>query len=169
MMKALFIGIATTVIGGIILAVALQVFGVDDGSIQGGSDQGGSDQGESPVHTPESDSTPQPEPEPVTFDIATQLSPGQVNGQARVIIDGEQAGVLTIDQANPSDEISHTVPEPGTYSYTLEATGAVQDAYGALYQLNGHGQGSIEVEPGSDYVLSGNISGNTWQVALVEN
>jgi hypothetical protein len=163
-MKALFIGIATTVIGGIILAFALPFFGVGDGSSQNGSSQNGS-----PVRIPQSDPTPQPEPDPVTFDITTQLSPGQVNGQARVVIDGEQAGVLTIDQANPSDEISHTVPDTGTYSYTIEATGVLQDAYGSVYQLNGHGQGDIEVEPGSDYALSGNISGNTWQVSLVEN
>jgi hypothetical protein len=78
----------------------------------------------SPSPSPSPD-PPAPQPEPVTFDITTQLSPGQVDGQARVIIDGEQAGVLTIDQANPSDEISHTVPETGTYSYTIEATGTV--------------------------------------------
>jgi hypothetical protein len=105
--------------------------------------------------------------EPVTFEIGTRLSPGQVSGKARVTINGQQAGVLTIDQTNPTDEISHTVPEPGTYSYTIEATGVVQDAYGASHQLTGFGQGNIEVEQGSDYALSGNISGNTWQVSLV--
>jgi hypothetical protein len=89
-------------------------------------------------------------------------------GQYTVAIDGEQAGVLIVDQTSSSDEITHTVPEAGTYSYTIEAIGRSQDAYGSTYQLTGNGQGDIQVEQGSSYEIRGKIGGDTWQVFLVE-
>jgi hypothetical protein len=149
-MKTLIVGIITTVVGGLILAYALDVF-----------DLGGAAPG----------TVPSPNgSEPATIYISGRLGPQQVSVQGTVSIDGEHAGVLTVNQASPSDEISHTVPGPGTYSYSVEVVSVALDAYGAPYESYGSGQGNIEVEDGAAFeVRGGPISGNTFDVTLVED
>ena len=150
-MKTLIFGIIATVVGGLILAYALDVFDFD---------------GASPEPGP-----PAPDgPEPATVYISGRLGPQQVSVQGTVVIDGEHAGVLTVNQANPNDEISHTVAGPGIYSYSVEVVSVAQDAYGATHEAYGDGQGTIEVEDGATFeVRGGPISGNAFDVSLVED
>jgi hypothetical protein len=91
--------------------------------------------------------------------------------QATVTIDGQYAGTLTVDQTNTTDEISHTVPGPGTYSYIVETVSVHPDAYGTLYEYYGYGQGDIEVQQGSTFEVraTGPVNGYTYPVALVED
>jgi hypothetical protein len=152
-MKGFLIALVTTVVGGLIVAYLVFVLGWGSGPSPGTSP---------PASDPDSD--------PVTFYVSGRRSQQQISGQATVTIDGEHAGVLRVDQSNPTDEISHTVPGSGTYSYTVEAVSVEQDAYGMVYELYGSGQGSIDVEQGSTFEIHGGaVSGNTYQVSLVED
>lgn len=143
-------GTIATVVGGLILLVLGVWLGVPGGS-----------------NVPSPD-PPSPSSEPVTFEIRDRLGPQQVSEQVTVIIDGERAGVLNVDQGNTDDEISHTA-SPGSHSYTVEATATFQDPYGMVYQASGTGQGTIEVQQGSAFEVYGSVSGSTWQISLIED
>jgi hypothetical protein len=150
-MKAAIIGgTIATVLGGIIL----YMFGFQGAPVDDSFDPAAS-----------------PSPEPVTFYVSGRRSGTALSVQATVTIDGEHAGVITVDQTSPTDEISHTVPRPGTYSYSVETVATTVDAYGTYYEHYGSGQGSIEVEQGSTFEVraTGPVSGNTYPVALVED
>jgi hypothetical protein len=153
-MKAVLIGIVSTVVGGLLLALVVNALGV-------GEDP-------SPVNPP---SPSQPDQEPITFYIMGRLgAQGVMSAEATVSIDGKEAGVLTVDQSSPSDQISHTVSHPGTYEYEITAVSETQDAYGQLQKNYGSGHGTIKVKQGSTFEVRGSaISGNTYQVHLVDH
>lgn len=67
------------------------------------------------------------------------LMPQQVSVQGTVSVGGEHAGVPTVNRAGPSDEISHTVARPGTYSYSVEVVSVAQDVCSARYEAYGTG------------------------------
>lgn len=153
-MSKVVVGIVTTVVGGLLLAYLTGVFGLAGGSSQS-------------TFSP----TPsQPDSQPVTVYVTGRLTSQGVSSQATVNIDGEEAGTLTTDQNNTTDQISHTVSHPGTYSYTIEGVSVVLDAYGTPQEVYGSGQGNIDVDQGSSFEIRGGVvSGNTYQMSLVED
>jgi hypothetical protein len=104
----------------------------------------------------------------VDFMIYDALGEGQVSEQVTILIDGKSMGTLTVSQYHPSAAMTVTVPRPGKYSYTAEAT-AVYNIDGELYQYTGTGQGMIDVKSGKNFILVGSISGNTWLISLRDN
>jgi hypothetical protein len=147
-MSKVVVGIITTVVGGLFLAYLTGVFGLGGGSGSPGN-----------LDSP-----------PVTIYITGRLVSPSISSQAKVVIDGKEAGVLSADQSNTTDQISHTVPQPGTYSYTIEGVTVSPDAYGTPQQTYGSGQGNIDIEQGSTFEVRGSVaSGNTYQMSLVED
>jgi hypothetical protein len=61
------------------------------------------------------------------------------------LIDRKSVGTLTVNEYHPNARIRVTVPQPGRYSYTAEAT-AVFNIDGKLYPYTGTGQGIIDVK-----------------------
>lgn len=117
----------------------------------------------------EDQANPQPSPSfsSIHFTILDQLGEGQVSEQITVLINGRNVGTLTVDEYHPNATMSVTVPRPGQYSYTVEAT-AVFNVGGELIRYPGVGQGMIEVETGKIFQLAGSFSGNTWLITIME-
>lgn len=92
---------------------------------------------------------------------------GRVSEQVTVLIDGKIKGQLTADRDNTQAMLTITVPQPGRYSYTVDATRVV-DVGGNLYRYPGAGQGTINVEYGKKFSLVESITGDTWLIAIME-
>jgi hypothetical protein len=104
----------------------------------------------------------------VHFLIHDELGDDQVSEQVTILIDGTSVGTLTVNTYHPNARIRVTVPQPGRYSYTAEAT-AVFNRNGKLYSYTGTGQGMIDVKSGKNFRLAGSMSGNTWLISLMDN
>lgn len=145
-MKGTITGIVATVVGGVLLVIVLGILGLEEGP-----------------------TGPGPGPEPITFVIRDRLGPQRISEELDVSIEGDSAGTLMANQSSPSDEITHTVSDPGEYRYTVSARGLFLDAYGNQYELMGTGEGTIEVHEGSAFELRESWSGNTWQIYVVDD
>lgn len=106
----------------------------------------------------------------ITFKIFDVIGPGQLNERVTVLLDGKRVGDLVVSSESSYSEITVTVPEAGQYSYSIEATANFFDAAtGNIFPYTGIGQGMIQVDNGSSFMLAGSISGNSWLVTLVES
>lgn len=103
----------------------------------------------------------------VDFTIRDNLAPEQAAEEVIILIDGKNVGTLTVDQNNRTDELDVSVDGPGRYSYTASANAIFQDQAGQ-FEASGTGQGTIEIRDGKVFEVQGSVSGNTWQITLVE-
>jgi hypothetical protein len=112
-----------------------------------------------------------PAPDPVTFKIKDELGKGQFSEQVRIVINGKEAGYLTVNEDYPVSTISVSVPRAGQYSYVLEADALFHDKVEVekLNNYQGGGQGSIDVKEGKLFELVGAVAtGGVWQAHLEE-
>ncbi|MGH3697388.1 MAG: hypothetical protein ACRDRX_25965 [Pseudonocardiaceae bacterium] len=110
------------------------------------------------------------QPAAATFTIFDQLGDGQLSEQVTVLLDGRRVGHLTISADFPYSEMTVTVPRPGQYSFTVEATAwFVNGETGETFSYIGAGQGMVQVEDGNVFGLAGSVSGNTWVITLVKS
>jgi len=118
------------------------------------------------ISTPIPSSPPSEPATPIDFTIRDELGDDQVSEQVTVVIDGRVVGTLTINQHYRNSMVSVTVPRPGQYSYTVEAT-AVFAGEDGEFQYTGAGQGMIDVTSGRSFRLAGSFSGSTWLISLI--
>jgi hypothetical protein len=105
---------------------------------------------------------------PVTVTIRDALGDDQVSEQVRVLVNGEEAGTLTVNEHYPLSTLTVTVPTEGQYSYTLEARAVFVDEDGEMREIVGGGQGAINVRAGKTYELSSTLTGATWLAHVQE-
>ena len=103
----------------------------------------------------------------VDFTIHDHCGENQVSEQVSVMIDGRMVGNLTVNPEYSNATLTVTVPRPGRYSYTIESA-AVFNIDGYPRELQGAGQGMIDVDAGKQFDLAGSFTGNSWIVSLVE-
>lgn len=103
----------------------------------------------------------------VEFVIFDNLGEGQVSEQVGVVIDGKVVGTITVNEHFPESAIRVSVPSSGKYSYTVEAN-AVFNVDNEQIVYTGVGQGSIDVQNGDKFELTGSVSGSTWLLTLQE-
>lgn len=112
---------------------------------------------------------PPPADSAVTFTIYDQLGDHQLSEQVTILLDGKIIGNLTVNEDFLYSEMSVTVPAPGPYTYTVEATARFLDATtGEEFYYTGAGQGTIQVDHGKSFTIAGSVSGSTWLVTLVD-
>lgn len=105
----------------------------------------------------------------VNFTIRDPLGPDQISEEVNVKIDGKNAGTLTVDQNNRSDQINASVDEgEGKYDYSLASVSVYRDQSGRPVELSGSGQGSINVKDGKTYELYGHPVGSGVELSLAE-
>ncbi len=104
----------------------------------------------------------------INFSITDQLGEGQVSEQVRVLIDGKEVGTLKVDSYYPKSTIAVSVPRSGRYSYDLEAIAIFRDENKKLYEIEGVGQGSINVNDGKVFELTAVITGSQMWLAKME-
>jgi hypothetical protein len=116
------------------------------------------------------DPGPQPEmaAEPITFYVIDSLGENQISEQVRILIDGQEAGTLTVDENFPKTRLPIRVPEAGRYSYVIEAQGVFALEDGGKGEFAGAGQGAINAVDGKTFELAATITGETWMAHLEE-
>ena len=72
---------------------------------------------------------------------------------------------MSLDEKNPNNEMTVTLPQEGEYSYTIETKGLFKKENSTV-ELNGAGQGKISVIDNDFYELASNVTGSTWLVDL---
>jgi hypothetical protein len=102
------------------------------------------------------------------YDNFGEQEPGRVSEQITILIDGKIKGQLTADRQNSQAMLSIAVPQPGKYSYMVDATRVV-NIRGRLYTFTGAGQGTINVEYGEKFSLVESITGDTWLLSIMDN
>ncbi len=76
----------------------------------------------------------------MNFTIRDPLGPDQISEEVNVKIDGKNAGTLTVDQNNRSDQINASVDEgEGKYDYSLASVSVFRDQSGRPVELSGSG------------------------------
>jgi hypothetical protein len=90
----------------------------------------------------------------VTVQFSDQLTPGALQEEIQVTVDGQQVGSLRADVTNPTDTIEFSVEE-GSHSYAM--VGALQAQDGSEYALAG--EGTFEGRAGASFDLSLTDSG----------
>jgi hypothetical protein len=105
---------------------------------------------------------------PVTVTIRDSLGSNQISEQVRVLIDGDEAGTLTVNEHYPQSTLTVTVPKEGQYSYILEARAVFVDDDGGMRELVGAGQGAINIRAGKIFELSSTLTGDTWLAHVAE-
>lgn len=106
---------------------------------------------------------------PVTVTIRDELGDDQISEQVRVLVNGDEAGTLTVNEHYPSSTLTVTVPKEGQYSYTLEARAVfIDDDRNGMREIFGAGQGAINIRPGKTFELSGTRTGDTWLAHVQE-
>jgi hypothetical protein len=104
---------------------------------------------------------------PINFMIYDDLGEKQVSEQVSVSIDGQFVGDLTVNERDQRSRLTVTVPEEGKHSYYIESS-AIFRSQGAEKEFSGVGEGMIYVKQGESFTASGNVTGDTWLVSLVE-
>lgn len=106
---------------------------------------------------------------PVTVTIRDALGDGQVSEQVRVLVNGDEAGTLTVNEHYPLSTLTVTVPKEGHYSYILEARAVfVDEDGGGMREIVGAGQGAINIRAGKTFELSSTLTGDTWLAHVQE-
>jgi hypothetical protein len=105
---------------------------------------------------------------PVTVTIRDSLGSNQISEQVRVLIDGDEAGTLTVNEHYPQSTLTVTVPTEGQYSYILEARAVFVEEDGGMREMVGAGQGAINIRAGKTFELSSTLTGDTWLAHVSE-
>jgi hypothetical protein len=106
---------------------------------------------------------------PVTVTIRDELGDGQVSEQVRVLVNGDEAGTLTVNEHYPLSTLTVTVPREGQYSYILEARAVFANEDGSdMREIVGAGQGAINIRAGKTFELSSTMTGDTWLAHVQE-
>lgn len=68
----------------------------------------------------------EPQPGPVTVTIVDELGAGQISETVRILFDGRDAGVLSVDERKPRAALRVSLPHAGRYEYTTQARRRLQ-------------------------------------------
>lgn len=109
----------------------------------------------------------QPPGEFTIYDNFGDWEANRVSEQITIMIDGKIKGQLTADSQHTQAMLTITVPQPGRYSYMVDATRVVNIG-GTLYTYDGAGQGTIYVEYGEKFCLVESITGDTWLLTIMD-
>jgi hypothetical protein len=113
--------------------------------------------------------TPPASEAPVTVTIRDALGDDQVSEQVRVLVNGNEMGMLTVNEHYPLSTLTVTVPKEGQYSYMLEARAVfVDEDGGGAREIVGAGQGAINIRAGKTFELSSTLTGDTWLAHVEE-
>jgi hypothetical protein len=140
--------IIASVAGLIFIIVGIAISGGDNSSDAGESDE-------------------QQQAVPVEFLVKSDLAENAISEQVVIIIDGKPVGTLTASQQHPESIITVTVPQEGSYSYSVDGS-IVYDIDGNEETYTCTGQGNINVTGGKEFYLGISISGDTILVTLLE-
>jgi hypothetical protein len=101
------------------------------------------------------------------FSLTNNLTEGALRERIVLTIEGEEVGSVTSNTSVPSSIEEFTVPEAGTYSYSLELFG-FYDNNGQEAPFHGQGSGVINVESGDIFEVQGEFVNNQLTLTLVE-
>jgi len=105
---------------------------------------------------------------PVEFTIHDRLGEGQVSERVELTIDGRQMGTINVDAYTKDAFMRVSVPEGGPHPYSVQAKAIFKGQDGKPVEVLGSGEGTLNVEPGKEYELAGEMKGNTWQIVIQE-
>ncbi|HWZ97756.1 MAG TPA: hypothetical protein VN025_08355 [Candidatus Dormibacteraeota bacterium] len=109
----------------------------------------------------------QPSGEFTIYDNFGAWEPNRVSEQITIMIDGKLKGQLTADSQHTQAMLTIAVPQPGRYSYTVDATRVVNIG-GTLYTYYGAGQGTINIEYDEKFCLVESMTGDTWLISIMD-
>lgn len=99
----------------------------------------------------------------IYFKIRDELGENQISEQVAILVNGREAGILTVNEYYPTSTLTVAVPHDGDYSYVLTAIAVFREEDGTQREINGAGQGIISAKNGDlFYELASSITGDTW-------
>ena len=104
----------------------------------------------------------------IGFQVINRLGEKQVSEQVRVVIDGQVKGTITVSELHPQADLLVSIPRAGRYHYQLIVSTVFMGKNNELVDVDGAGEGYINVTNGAIYELEGNMSGGIWRVALIQ-
>jgi hypothetical protein len=114
--------------------------------------------------TPEEPTTSEPETtqpaDDVTFVVRDQLGPGQSSADLTIQVGASDLLELSIDLTSPTDTVSFTTDEEGTYDFSVSGQWTGLDSFGNEGTFPVDGTGSFDVFDGGSYLLFYDENGN---------
>lgn len=98
----------------------------------------------------------------IEFTLYDALGPDQVSEQVIVMIDDRIIGTLTVNDTYPEALIQATLPEEGSYSYTIDVSLVFFDKYGQLWEYTTTESGWIDITSDSVLAVMYAWDGETW-------
>jgi hypothetical protein len=99
---------------------------------------------------------------PLRVALSDELGPAQVSEQIRVFIDGQDKGVIRIDEQSPKARLTLTVPKPGRYDYRLETTRQLK----GKKPVHVSSKGDVAIDGSSHLAVYSDDTGQTYLVAV---